>query len=272
MPSLLAIPFPAVDPVAFEVGPIVVRWYALAYVAGLLFAVWYARRLVATPALWVGGKPTLEPHEVDDLLLWATVGVVVGGRLGYVLVYDPLHFLAHPLDILKVWTGGMSFHGGFLGVVVAFLLFGRRHGVGLDRLLDLAAAGAPVGLMLGRLANFVNGELWGRPSELPWAVVFPAGGEVGRHPSQLYEAGLEGLLLFLVLRIATHRFHALARPGLVSAIFALGYGSARIAAEFFREPDAQIGFLAGGLTMGMLLSLPLLGIGVWLALRASRPS
>jgi phosphatidylglycerol---prolipoprotein diacylglyceryl transferase len=270
MPILLAIPFPAIDPVAVHLGPLTVRWYALAYMAGLIFAVWYARRLVSTPALWAGKVPTLEPHEVDDLLLWATLGVVLGGRIGYVLFYNLPHYLAHPLDIFRVWTGGMSFHGGFFGVAVALYLFGRRREVGLDRLLDLAAPGVPVGLMLGRIANFINGELWGRPSDAPWAMVFPAGGDVPRHPSQLYEAALEGVVLFIALRIATHRYHALSKPGLVSAVFAIGYALARIVSEFFRQPDVQIGYLKGGLTMGMLLSLPLLGIGIWLLVRARR--
>lgn len=270
MTILVAIPFPAIDPVAFHLGPLAVRWYALAYMTGLIFAVWYAKRLVTTPALWDGTTPPLKPQAVDNLLLWATFGVVLGGRLGYVLFYNPTYYLGHPGDILKVWSGGMSFHGGFLGVAVALFLYGRWHGVGLDRLLDLAAPGVPIGLMLGRITNFINGELFGRVSDVPWAMVFPMGGDVTRHPSQLYEAGLEGALLFIVLRIATHHYKALARPGMVSAVFAMGYGLARIAAEFFRQPDGQIGYLGGGLTMGMALSLPLLAIGGWLMARAMR--
>jgi len=268
MPILLAIPFPTIDPVAFHVGPLAVRWYALAYMAGLIFAVWYAKRLVSTPDLWAGKEPTLKPEEVDDLLLWATLGVVLGGRIGYVLFYNPAHYFSHPIDIFRVWSGGMSFHGGFLGVAVALFAYGRWRGVGLDRLLDIAAPGVPVGLMLGRIANFINGELFGRVSDVPWAMVFPMGGDVPRHPSQLYEAGLEGVVLFIALRIATHHYKALARPGMVSAVFAIGYALARIVSEFFRQPDVQIGYLEGGLTMGMVLSLPLLAIGIWLMLRA----
>ncbi|MGE3875538.1 MAG: prolipoprotein diacylglyceryl transferase [Parvibaculaceae bacterium] len=265
------IDFPNIDPVAFSVGPFAVRWYALAYIAGLLFAIWYAKRLVANKALWADRAPTLTPQQVDDLFIWIALGVILGGRLGYVLFYNPLHFLNNPVDIPKMWEGGMSFHGGFLGVVVALLIFGKRHGATLDRLLDLGAAATPIGLGLGRLANFINGELYGRPGDVPWAMIFPTDPlQVPRHPSQLYEAILEGLVLFLVVRIATHRFQALAHPGRASGLFALGYGLSRIIVEFFREPDAQLGYFAGFITMGMILSLPLVAIGVWLLVRSRR--
>jgi phosphatidylglycerol:prolipoprotein diacylglycerol transferase len=195
--------------------------------------------------------------------------VVLGGRIGYVLFYNPAQYLAHPLEALRVWDGGMSFHGGFLGVVVACLLYGRSIGAGLDRMLDLGAASVPVGLGLGRLANFINGELWGRASDVPWATVFPGDTlQVPRHPSQLYEAVLEGLVLFLLVRLATHRFQALAHPGRASGVFALVYGLSRIVVEFFREPDVQLGYFAGFLTMGMLLSLPLVAVGIWLLIRS----
>jgi phosphatidylglycerol---prolipoprotein diacylglyceryl transferase len=235
-----------------------------------LLALAYAKHLVRRPELWEAGGPPVSSQQLDDFLLWATLGVVLGGRLGYVLFYNLPHYLAHPLAILEVWQGGMSFHGGFLGVVVAAWAYGRRHGIGLDRLLDLAATGVPIGLGLGRLANFINGELYGRASTVPWAMVFPNGGPEPRHPSQLYEAVLEGLVLFIVIKIATDRYHALARPGLVAGIFALGYGMARFFVEFFREPDAQLGPVFGFLTAGMLLSLPLVAIGIWLILRARR--
>jgi phosphatidylglycerol:prolipoprotein diacylglycerol transferase len=270
MPPLYALPFPEIDPVAFSIGPLAIRWYALAYVFGLLLALAYAKHLVRRPELWEAGGPPVSSQQLDDFLLWATLGVVLGGRLGYVLFYNLPHYLAHPLAILEVWQGGMSFHGGFLGVVVAAWAYGRRHGIGLDRLLDLAATGVPIGLGLGRLANFINGELYGRASTVPWAMVFPNGGPEPRHPSQLYEAVLEGLVLFIVIKIATDRYHALARPGLVAGIFALGYGMARFFVEFFREPDAQLGPVFGFLTAGMLLSLPLVAIGIWLILRARR--
>ena len=265
------IDFPNIDPVAFSIGPFEVRWYALAYIAGLLFAIWYAKRLVATPALWADRKPTATPAQVDDLFVWIALGVILGGRLGYVLFYNPLHFLGNPLDIFRMWEGGMSFHGGFLGVVVALLIYGRRHGMTLDRLLDLGAAATPVGLGLGRLANFINGELYGRAGDVPWAMIFPNDPQqIPRHPSQLYEGLLEGLVLFIIIRIATHRFQALAHPGRASGLFALGYGLSRIIVEFFREPDAQLGYFFGFITMGMILSLPLVAVGIWLLLRSRR--
>jgi phosphatidylglycerol:prolipoprotein diacylglycerol transferase len=263
------IDFPNMDPIAFSIGPFAVRWYALAYIAGLVFAIWYAKRLVANRPLWVDRTPTITPQQVDDLFIWIALGVILGGRIGYVLFYNPLHFLNNPLDIIKMWEGGMSFHGGFLGVVVALLIYGRKHGATLDRLLDLGAAATPVGLGLGRLANFINGELFGRPGDVPWAMIFPNDPlQVPRHPSQLYEAMLEGLVLFLIVRIATHRFKALAHPGRASGLFALGYGLSRIIVEFFREPDPQLGYFLGFITMGMILSLPLVAIGIWLLWRS----
>jgi phosphatidylglycerol:prolipoprotein diacylglycerol transferase len=263
------IAFPNIDPVAFSIGPLSIRWYALSYIAGLLFAFWYMKRLVRNPALWDGKRPTATPEQIDDMFLWMTLGVVLGGRLGYVLFYNPLYYLAHPLESLRMWDGGMSFHGGFLGVVVASYLYGRRIGAGLDQILDLGAASVPIGLGLGRLANFINGELYGRPADVPWAMIFPADPlQLPRHPSQLYEALLEGLLLFIAVRIGTHRFKALAYPGRASGIFAIGYALSRIVSECFREPDVQIGYIGGVLTMGMILSLPLAAIGVWLLLRS----
>jgi phosphatidylglycerol:prolipoprotein diacylglycerol transferase len=268
-PALIA--FPNIDPIAFSIGPFAVRWYALAYIAAIVFAVWYTRRLVSNAALWAGKAPTATPQQIDDVFVWLTLAVVLGGRVGYVLFYNFRHFLADPLDIFRLWEGGMSFHGGFLGVVAALFIYARRIGTTLDRLLDLGAASTPVGLGLGRLANFINGELYGRPSDVPWAMTFPHDPlQLPRHPSQLYEAFLEGLVLFLALRIATHRFEALAHPGRASGVFALGYGMARIAIEFFREPDVQLGYFFGFVTMGMILSLPLMAIGIWLLVRSRR--
>ncbi len=271
MPTLFALPFPIVDPVAFSLGPVVVRWYALAYVFGLLLAIWYAKRLVSNEALWPGARPHTTPAQLDDLLLWCTLGVLLGGRLGYVLFYNPVYFAQHPAEILQLWNGGMSFHGGFLGVVVACLFYGRRHGIGLDQLLDLGAASVPIGLFLGRMANFINAELYGKVTDVPWAMVFPGAGPDPRHPSQLYEAFLEGIVLFLAVRFATHGLKCLPRPGFAAGVFAIGYAVSRILVEFAREPDAHIGYLTGGwVTMGMVLSVPLLMVGVWLIWRAGR--
>ena len=257
---LLALPFPNFDPVLISIGPIAIRWYALAYVSGILLGWWLARRIAANGALW-GGKSPIKPIDVDDVIVWVALGIVLGGRLGYVLFYQPAYFVAHPLEIFVLWRGGMSFHGGFLGTVLALILFARRRKIPVLSMLDLAAIVTPIGLFLGRLANFVNGELWGRVTDVPWAVVFPHAGLEPRHPSQLYEAGLEGILLLVVALLAV-RSGALSRPGLIGGLFVAGYGLTRVFGELFREPDAHIGYLAGGLTMGMLLSLPMILIGL----------
>lgn len=264
----LAIPFPVIDPILVQVGPFAIRWYALAYVVGLIGGWLYARRLAASEHLW-GGRMRPTAEHLDDLLVYAALGVVIGGRTGYVLFYNLPFFLANPGEILAVWKGGMSFHGGLFGCALALIVLARLKGLPVLSLADVAAAVAPIGLLLGRIANFINGELWGRASDVPWAMVFPNGGPDPRHPSQLYEAGLEGLVLFLVLALAI-RGGALRRPGLVSGLFGIGYGLARIACEFFREPDAQLGYLFGGATMGMLLSLPLIAAGLVLVASSSR--
>lgn len=270
--SLLALPFPAIDPVLIHVGPFAIRWYALAYIVGIFLGWWYAKRLARNPRLWGPGGAPMTPTDLDDFVVWAAVGIVGGGRLGYVLFYDLPHYLQNPLDILAVWSGGMSFHGGFLGTVIAMVIFAKRRGIPVWSLIDVVAPGVTIGLLLGRIANFINGELFGRITDMPWAVTFPAGGDLPRHPSQLYEGLLEGLVLFLVLRLLTHRYHKLASPGFVSGAFAVGYGLARTFSEFFREPDIQIGYLAGGLTMGMLLSIPMIIAGIVLMVWASRRS
>jgi phosphatidylglycerol:prolipoprotein diacylglycerol transferase len=258
---LFAIPFPAIDPVAIEIGPIAIRWYALAYIAGLLLGWWLAKRLVARPG-W-----QLRPEALDDLLVYVTLAIVLGGRLGYVVFYNLPWYAAHPLEILYVWRGGMSFHGGLLGVLVACWLFARRSRVRFLEIADLIAALAPLGLFFGRIANFVNGELWGRPTDVPWAMVFPHAGPEPRHPSQLYEAALEGLLLFAVLQLFAWRPRTPADAGRLAGIFLFGYGLARSFVELFREPDPQLGYLWGGLTMGQLLSLPLILGGLLLLVR-----
>jgi phosphatidylglycerol:prolipoprotein diacylglycerol transferase len=259
---LPVIPFPRIDPVLIHIGPLAVRWYALAYIVGIIAGWFYARAIIASQRLW-GGPAPLTVIDFDDFIIWVTLGIILGGRTGYVLFYNFPHFASHPFEIFELWNGGMSFHGGVAGCIVAVCLFARYRGIPILSLGDVTTAVAPIGLFLGRLANFINGELWGRPSDVAWAMIFPNGGPVPRHPSQLYEAALEGLVLFVVLG-ALVRWDALKRPGLVTGASALGYGLARIFCEFFREPDAQLGFLWGGLTMGMLLCIPLIlaGIGV----------
>lgn len=256
----LVLDFPAFDPVIVSIGPLAIRWYALAYIFGILLGWFYARAMIRNEALW-GGKAPMTVTDYDDFILWVTLGIILGGRVGYVLFYNPAYFLAHPVEILELWNGGMSFHGGFAGCVIAVLLFAWRRNIPVLSLGDLTCAAGPIGLFLGRLANFINGELWGRASDVPWAMVFPGGGPLPRHPSQLYEAALEGLLLLAVLAFAVRR-GALKRPGLIVGIFAMVYAAARSFCEMFREPDAQLGFLFGGLTMGMLLSVPLFLAGI----------
>jgi phosphatidylglycerol:prolipoprotein diacylglycerol transferase len=248
------IPFPEIDPVAIAIGPFVVRWYALAFIAGLLAGWGYMVTLLRRPPV------TMTSQQVGDFFSWAIVGVIVGGRLGFVGFYQPDFFLSNPLQILAFWNGGMSFHGGLLGVIVAIILYARRHEILVLTLGDLVAAAAPIGLFLGRLANFINGELYGRATDVPWAVVFPDGGDIGRHPSQIYEAGLEGLFLFVILFALARFARARYRPGLLTGVFLLGYGSARTFVEFFRQPDNYVGdggFLLWGSTIGQWLSTPI---------------
>ena len=271
MTPLLVLPFPAIDPVLIEVGPFALRWYALAYIVGILLAWRYMRRLVLNERLW-NGTPRPAPLDIDDFVLWGTVGIILGGRLGYVLFYNPAYYLSNPSEILAVWTGGMSFHGGFAGTVIAMVIFAYRRGVSIWTLFDLAGCAAPIGLFFGRIANFINSELWGRVTDVPWAFVFPTGGPNPRHPSQLYEAALEGVLLFLVIRLLSHRYKLLRRPGFIAGAFACGYGIARTIAEFYRVPDAHIGYLGGFLTMGILLSLPMLLAGIAAMVWSSRRS
>jgi phosphatidylglycerol---prolipoprotein diacylglyceryl transferase len=287
---LAAIPYPHMDPVLVHMGPFAIRWYALAYIAALLFAWWGIARALRTPSLWKDppfkGRPPATEEQIGDLVVWCTFGVILGGRLGWDLFYGvglcsvspdaafcqglPYAFLTNPLKIIAAWEGGMSFHGGLLGVLIAVWLFCRRHKLALLPIGDLACAFAPLGLFFGRIANFINGELWGRVTDVPWAMVFPRGGPFPRHPSQLYEAALEGLLLFAIVQVALRVFRAQDRPGLITAIFFLGYGTFRFISEFFREPDAP--FL-GPVSMGMALSIPVwLGSAClfWVAFRARK--
>lgn len=266
---IAALPFPNIDPVLISIGPLAIRWYALAYIFGIVFGWIYARAMIRNTRLWAGGKPPMTATDYDDFVVWVTLGIILGGRIGYVLFYNLPHFAAHPLEIFQLWGGGMSFHGGFAGCVLAVVLFAWKRNIPVLSLGDLTCAAGPIGLFLGRLANFVNGELWGRTTDVPWAFVFPHAGPLPRHPSQLYEAALEGLVLFTVLALFV-RGGALKRPGLIVGIFAIGYALARSFCELFREPDAQLGFLWGGLTMGMLLSIPLLLAGIGFVIYALR--
>jgi len=257
----LTIAFPVFDPIAIAIGPIAIRWYALAYIGGIVLGWLYARKIIRSERLW-GGKAPFTVLDFDDFILWVTLGIILGGRTGYVLFYNLGFFTQHPTEIFKLWTGGMSFHGGFMGCVIAVLLFGWKRKISVLSLGDVTCAVGPIGLLLGRVANFINSELWGRPADasVPWAMVFPNGGPLPRHPSQLYEAGLEGIVLFILLALLI-RGGALKRPGLIIGAFAVLYGMARITSEFFREPDPQLGFLWGELTMGMILSVPMIIAG-----------
>lgn len=266
--SLFALPFPMIDPVLISAGPFSIRWYALAYVGGIVAGWWLARRVAAAQAYW-GGVSPMRGEDIDDVIVWAALGIVLGGRLGYVLFYNPAYYLAHPAEIFVLWRGGMSFHGGFLGTILALLLFARARGIPMLSMLDVAAIVTPIGLFLGRIANFINSELWGRTTDVAWAFVFPNGGPLPRHPSQLYEGVLEGVVLFAIL-LAMWRKGALKYPGMIGGMFVFGYGMARIVSEFFREPDAHIGYLTGGLTMGMLLSIPMLIVGLGAMIIAKR--
>ena len=264
----LVIAFPAIEPEIFRFGPFALRWYAVAYIAGIVIGWRLALRLADQ-------RPRFMTRiAIDDFVAWVTLGVILGGRLGYVIFYKPLYYLANPLEILVLWHGGMSFHGGMLGVIIATFWFALRRGIPLLALGDVVALLAPIGLFLGRLANFINAELYGRTSDVAWAMIFPSdpSGQP-RHPSQLYEAALEGVVLFAILAWLAWLTSARTRPGLIGGAFLTGYAVARIICEFFREPDAHLGFLWAGATMGQLLCIPMLAAGLGLIVFArQRPS
>jgi phosphatidylglycerol:prolipoprotein diacylglycerol transferase len=269
------IPFPDFDPVAIAIGPLTIKWYGLAYLVGLIIGWFYVRKLLSTPDLWRGRTPPFPVSKVDDLLLYITIGVIAGGRLGYVLLYEPGSYIAAPLDVFAVWKGGMSFHGALAGCAFSVWLFGRRNGADPLSAMDLGTAAVPIGIFFGRLANFINGELFGRVTDVPWAMVFPhaavlypAVEPAPRHPSQLYEAALEGLALFVVLRVLTHHFGALKSPGVVTGVFLAGYALARSFSEVFREPHAVHALNIGPFTAGQVYSLPMLLAGLYLIWRA----
>jgi phosphatidylglycerol:prolipoprotein diacylglycerol transferase len=263
----MALPFPNLDPVAVHLpipylGALDIRWYSLAYIAGILLGWWYVSREHARKPL-----ANLSKTALDDMVTWAVIGIVGGGRLGYVLFYKPEYYMEHPGQILQLWQGGMSFHGGLIGVIAAFILFARKYRIRFFPLIDLIACAAPIGLFFGRLANFVNGELYGRVTDAPWGMVFPRGGDLPRHPSQLYEAGMEGILLFIVLFVMLKYTDAREKPGMLGGAFIAGYALARIVAEMFREPDDFLGYFMGYVTMGQMLCLPMLAYGLYLVFR-----
>lgn len=271
----MAIPFPGIEPVALKLGPVQIRWYGLAYLTGLVLGWLYMRRLLRTPELWRGAPP-MKAEQADDFLLWATLGTVIGGRLGFILLYEPSLFFRDPARIFAVWEGGMAFHGGLIGVTLAIVLFARWNNVPLLSLGDLTAAAVPFGLFFGRLANFINGEVYGRLTDVPWAVEFPASvldaGHVfgPRHPTQLYEAFLEGIVLFLIIRAFTHSRHSLKEPGFTAGLFLFAYAIARIGVEFFKEWDYEQFFTTAYFSEGMIYSLPMLICGAFLMARAVR--
>jgi phosphatidylglycerol:prolipoprotein diacylglycerol transferase len=298
---LAQLPFPEISPEIFTLPlfgmEFSLRWYALAYIVGIILAWRVSIRAISHPALWNGTAPLTKP-QLEDLLTWIILGIILGGRLGFVLFYEPAHYLANPSQILKLWQGGMAFHGGFLGVVIASWIWCARNGVSKIAAADTIALGVPWGLMLGRLANFINAELWGRPTDVPWAMTFPSmcrntalqgcetvgdwfytGAEVARHPSQLYQAALEGATLGLVLLYLAFARGALKTRGLITGVFVAGYGLARFVVEQFRQPDAQfittenpLGHVLMGLTMGQILSLPMVLAGLAIILWARRHS
>lgn len=263
--SVAMISYPDIDPVLLQIGPVAIRWYALAYIVGVLLGYRYIKTLNAQHH-----PPIIPAKPFEDLITWAILGIMLGGRLGYVLFYNAGYYLQYPQEILAIWKGGMSFHGGLLGVIIGFYGYARRYRLPYVRLMDMVACAAPIGLFFGRIANFINGELFGRVTTVPWGMVFPHGGLLPRHPSQLYEAALEGLVLFAVLFICSRSARIRDREGALSGLFLLGYSLARGAVEQFREPDHHLGYVWGTMTMGQLLSVPMLLAGVFLVVRAMR--
>ncbi len=270
MIAALALAYPHIDPVAIHLGPLAIRWYALAYITGIMGGWWLIGRLDTQ----CYSSPMLDHKQRDDMIVWGVLGVVLGGRIGYVLFYNFSYFISHPTEILQMWHGGMSFHGGALGVIFGFYLFARTQRISYFRLMDMICCAVPIGLFFGRLANFVNGELYGRVTDAPWGMIFPSGGPLPRHPSQLYEAALEGLVLFLLLNGLMLRTRVREYPSFIAGTFLLGYGMARFTIEFVREPDAQLGFvLLHWMSMGQILCLPMMlagGLVMWLSVRRGR--
>ncbi|MBS0232889.1 MAG: prolipoprotein diacylglyceryl transferase [Proteobacteria bacterium] len=274
MTPLALLTYPNIDPVAIHLGPVSVKWYGLSYMAGLLLGWWYIRRLISTPRLWAGDKAPLTLERVDDLLLFMTGAVIIGGRLGQILLYDPDFYFSHPAEMVKVWKGGMSFHGAVIASGILLIVFARVYKVSARSVMDICCAASPFGLFFGRIANFINSEHWGRVTDAWVGMVFPNGGDNPRHPSQLYEATLEGIVMFIIIRIATHHFDTLKRPGVTTGIWAIWYAIARSISEFFREPETDHILNIGPFTAGQVYCVPMLLIGIyliWSAYRKSEP-
>lgn len=271
MEPLAALTYPAIDPVAFSIGPVSVKWYGLSYMFGLILAWQYVKQLLATRRLWRDGTAPFAPVVADDLLLWLTLAIVIGGRLGHVLLYDPRYYLSNPAEIFKVWKGGMSFHGALIGSGLTLLLFAHRFNVSARSAMDLASASAPFGMFLGRIANFINSEHWGRETDAAVGMVFPNGGPLPRHPSQLYEAALEGLVMFAILRFVTHRLAGLKRPGMTTGVYLVWYAIARSICEFFRAPEINHALNLGPFTAGQMYSIPMLLLGLYMIATANVP-
>tara|TARA_B100001564_G_scaffold350490_1_gene355019 strand:+ start:573 stop:1370 length:798 start_codon:yes stop_codon:yes gene_type:complete len=250
--------YPQIDPVLLSIGPLDIRWYSLAYITGILLGAYYINRLIAKDTTFKGLNP------FDDMIFYGILGIIIGGRLGYTLFYQPMFYLTHPLEILKLWQGGMSFHGGLLGMIGAMYLFAKKNRYPFLGIMDLCSAAAPIGLFFGRIANFINAELWGRVSDVPWAMVFPGAGPLPRHPSQLYEALLEGLISFIILYLLASKAKIRNQHGIIAGSFLICYGLSRFVVEFFREPDAHLGFFFEYVTMGQMLSLPMILGGIYL--------
>ncbi len=272
MLTLAALTFPNIDPVAINIGPLSIKWYGLAYMSGLILGWLYVRRLLTTPHLWKDNKAPFKIERVDDLLLYITLAVIVGGRLGQVLLYEPGYYFEHPGEILKTWHGGMSFHGALIGSAVAILIFARQYKVSARTVMDLCCSAVPFGLLFGRVANFINSEHWGRATDAAVGMVFPNGGSVPRHPSQLYEAALEGLVMLIIMRIMTHKVLGLKNPGLVTGVWLVWYAIARTICEFFREPEPFHALNIEPFTAGQMYSIPMFLLGLYFIISARRVS
>ena len=261
--SPLDIPFPEINPIALQIGPLAVRWYGLAYAAGLIIGWLYIRQLLERQQLWKNETAPMRPDDADELLVWVAAGVILGGRLGHVLFYNPDFYFANPMEIFAIWKGGMAFHGGLLGTGIAMALFARREGISVWPVMDLVSAAVPIGLFFGRVANFINAEVVGSVTKMPWGMVFPGAGDEPRHPAMLYEAALEGIALFLILRYFTHTRLSLRMPGLTTGIFLIGYAVFRIFCELFKIVDYRLVLDDYPITKGMVYSVPMLLLGLW---------